>query len=80
MDRSRPSGERRLLSRRSGDRRLSLLSDDLRLRSRDRLRRLSPGLGDLRRYLAGLLRGGLLSQFIDLSISMTFHLHETIRQ
>lgn len=59
-DRSRPSGERRLLSRRSGDRRLSRRSDERRLRSRDLLLRLSPGLGDLRRYLAGLLRGGLL--------------------
>lgn len=59
LDRSRPSGERRL-PRRSGERRLSRLSDERLRRSSDLLRRLSSGLGDLRRYLAGLLRGGLL--------------------
>lgn len=63
LDRSRPSGERRRLSRRSADRRLSRLSDDRLLRSSDLLRRLSPGLGDLRRYLAGLLRGGLSKNY-----------------
>lgn len=59
FERSRPSGERRLF-RRSGDLRRSRRSDDRRLRSGDRRLRLSPGLGDRRRYRKGLLRGGLL--------------------